>query len=607
MRVVDVAVRTRRRVAADLRTDRTLRYILAVAALLAGFWFWYRAPNFGTPDEYSRLLDPMTAAGYVLADPGVDTLVRGVTDGRALGATFYLYGLVLVPVFGAVVLSGQFGTFAEFGAISSRWTLWQAVPAWYWTASIVLGRLLVVVLSLSCVYLTYRLGTEIHDRTAGRIAAGSLALSLGFLSTAHGISEDIPMLCLFVLSVVLVLRYVRTGEDVTFLVAALLGGLAIAFKLTAGTIVFVLGVAFLIRARADGDLLSRGRLGLFSLALLAGIGAIVVGMPSVLVGGPEELLNQVTHTLGQKTSVGQPFPPWYYLLSGYLNAFGLPLFAAILVGLATSLRKAWTGTADRNAVALLSFALVVYVAVFSSWQWVRTHHLLPTLPLTVALLGVAGSSLLDRRGRGGRLVLIALVLSTGLYATTGVLGYTTDPRESATSWLATRNVSDGELEVYENSVADVGVPHGIETIHYRYPDENAPSDGTRRRNESDYTAWLYDVTERRPRYIEITSTELQYLDPGNPVTRRYPRRTEYFRALLDGEYPYEVATTFGSARSTSLSRRLLEAGIVPRVEQRVPRVIILERTRDSRAHPPPITGAIPRTTTGAGGFDTEGL
>src|SRR5699024_2307294 len=43
--------RAKRRIIADLRTDPYLLYILFLAMVLAGFWFWHRIPQFATVDE----------------------------------------------------------------------------------------------------------------------------------------------------------------------------------------------------------------------------------------------------------------------------------------------------------------------------------------------------------------------------------------------------------------------------------------------------------------------------------------------------------------------------------------------------------------------------
>lgn len=68
----------------------------------------------------------------------------------------------------------------------------QSYPEWVWTWSLPLGRSVIVVIAVGCVYLTYRIGTAARDRMAGRIAALVLTLTFGFLAMAHEVSEGVP-------------------------------------------------------------------------------------------------------------------------------------------------------------------------------------------------------------------------------------------------------------------------------------------------------------------------------------------------------------------------------------------------------------------------------
>ncbi|PSQ45254.1 dolichyl-phosphate-mannose--protein mannosyltransferase, partial [Halobacteriales archaeon SW_12_67_38] len=67
-----------RQFADDLDADPYLSYLLVLAAVLSGFWFWHRIPDFATRDEKSRLLDVMVAFGTFLGDPGIESLRDGV-------------------------------------------------------------------------------------------------------------------------------------------------------------------------------------------------------------------------------------------------------------------------------------------------------------------------------------------------------------------------------------------------------------------------------------------------------------------------------------------------------------------------------------------------
>lgn len=587
----DAARRWRERIVGpvrdDLAADSTLRYLLVLAVLTCGFGIWFRLPNFAVPDEYSRLIQPMKVAGRAVADPSLESVRAAVLDGRALGATFYLYAAVLAPVFLVVLASGQLGEFARLGTIQSRWDLWHAAPAWFWTSTVFLGRLVSVALGVGCVYLTYRLGTELRDRFAGRLAALFLALSIGFLSQTHLVGEDIPMLFLLLLATVLAHRFVEDGRTSTFLLGALAGGLAIAFKLSGGVSVGVLGAALFARAaRSDDPIGELLRPGVVIGGMVVGAVAVYVGVPSVLVGGPSELLARSAGSISSKTGKTGGFsaPICYWFAYQYVSGLGIPLFLGVVAGFAATV---WRLVARRDEpVAPITWLLLVLVlfplAVYSRWEFVRLRHVVPTFPALLVFLG-AEVSRWRHRERGWRAVRVGvavLLVTTAMFAGAAEAQYLTDPRDEATRWIATNTADDATLEVYENSIADVGTPHGRETIHYSFPENEATNTSDLVLNDSSYTEWMLSMPDREPDYIQLTENELDYVDPAATDYRQYPERREYVRGLLAGEYDYRVVARFGEADSTEETGaldRILDAGLTPDMDGRANAVVLLER------------------------------
>ena len=572
----------------DIADDQLLKYILVLAFVCFGFGMWVRLPNFMEPDEYSRLIQPMKLAGRFVAEPGLESLQRAATDGRALGATMYLNALVLVPVFLVILVTGNLGQFVSLGGIQSRWTLWQAAPSWFWTGSILLSRAVVVLLAVVAVYLTYRLGVRIRNRWTGRVAAVGLTLSFGFVQSARTINEDIPMIVLLLLTLILCIRYLESGARRTFLLACFTAGLAVAFKLTGGSAVFVVGASYLLRARtaenpraalADPITLGAG--------LLVGVATIYIGFPSVLLGGPGELLTRITFSSGEKTAGtgGLASGIEFYILKGYLASFGLPLLLGVLVGVGATLRRLLPdSTESKNAVALVIVPVVVTLLVFANWQYVRIHHLLPTLP-PLLLLGALGLDRLRYRWTSGVRVAVAVLLVTSLlFTAVGDLRMASDPRDGATEWLRTNTDENATVEVYEDSVADVAAVHGRDIQHFDYQEENATYEGDLVLNERAYTEWMVSMPERSPDYIQLTGRELQYTTPWHPSAEQYPERGEYVQGLLNGTYNYTVVARFGDRQPRqSAGEELLSAGIEPTVEKREEIVIILARDNATRS------------------------
>jgi len=599
--------RTRSAAHAELAADPYLVYVLALATLTFGFGIWYRVPNFAEPDEYSRLIQPMKVAGRVAADPSFDSLQQAVLDGRALGATMYLFGAVLAPVFLVVLVTGQLGEFVALGAIQSRWDLWHAAPAWFWTTTIVLGRLVTVALGVGSVYLTYRIGTDLRDRVAGRVAAVFLALSVGFVGLTHTLNEDVPMIFLLLLTVVLATRYAEGGDRRYFLAGALTGGLAIAFKLSGGVAAVVLGVAYFDRARRAEDTLAELRRPVVLVGGLAvGVVTIYVGIPSVLVGGPGELITRATGSIGSKTgrAGGLDAPIWYWFLRQYVRAMGVPLLLASLGAVAVALASTVRERREPSPLAvLLGTSVLVFFLVYSRWEFVRMRHLVPTVPVLLVALGVAVSRWYDRShaptgdGHAGdgddggegllgppsrvglTLILGVLVVTSGLSVGAAELDYVTEPRDGATDWLAGNADANATVEVYENSIADVGVPHGQPTGHYPFQENRATNTSSLVLNETAYTEWMLALPDRDPQYVQVTAAELAYVTPTNPASERYPERRRFVRELRAGESDYERVAVYGDAsRPSTLREDLLRAATDPELPGQERYVAVYRRT-----------------------------
>lgn len=554
--------RVKRQLVADLKVDPYLLYILILATVLAGFWFWHRIPSFATYDEHKRLRNLMKAVGVFASDPGFSSLQEGIARGQAFGATFYLYGIVLVPVFLAVFLADLTGSYS----VDGPWYQWQAAPEWVWTWSLLLSRLVCVLFAVGCVYLTYRIGVEVQDRATGRLAAVLLSLTWGFLMAAHEVGEDVPMLFFLLFVIYLALRYIKTGDRITFLAGCALGGLAIAFKLTAGTSVIFLGIAYLLRVRhAESDwreALIQPRL-LVAGTLIGGTTAIV-GIPEVLMTGPEVLVSRIfNQTSGKSTAMGGPAASIeWWLLRGYLNGFGLPLFVAVVGGIVASIVRLRERSTEINGIILLLAGLSIYLFMFLRWEYVRVHHLLPTFPLLVLLLAAALVRFHDHNRSVARPLIAVLLVSSGIYAGSGDLYYMSQPRDEATEWLATNAPENATMEVYAYSLQEVALPYGMDLSQY--------GSGPRYK-------WMRDMPKRCPEYIQIIYRDLLRLDPYN-VSRRsktyksVPQQAAYIRDLIaEDTYPYTVAAEFGhqprffapQPPSQTFPPELLRVGLIP--------------------------------------------
>ena len=578
--------RARRQVRSDLAADPYLGYILLGTIVLCGFWLWHRIPSFATRDERDRLLDPLVAYARVLEDPSLESLRSGVAWGRApFGATFYLFGLAVLPVVVWAILTGESSAITGLASPNDAfgyYEAWSSTPEWVWTASLLAVRASMLAFAVGSVYLTYRLGTTLDDRPTGRIAAVILLGTFGFLMIAHEGGEDMPALFFVLLALTLLVEYVETGTRRRFYHASLAGGAAIAFKLTAAPIVPVIVLAYILRAwqapEPSGRALYDPRL--FGGGAALGAAVILAGFPTLLVGEAELFLDRILHHAARRPNVlsGPDAPIWWWFLRNYASGLGLPVFLTVVLAIPAAL---WRAIRTRDGSTGLVIALGAgYIALFSGWHDFRVHHLLPTVPL-LALLA-AGPIERFRRDRPhiARPLLAVLVITGGVYAVLGVSGYASMPRDEATDWLST-NIDNESVEVYRSDFQDAAVPHGVD-VRYEFT----------RRSDS----------ERCPKYIELTYRDRLILHPGDRYPD-HPAKTGYIRSLLTGEYNYTMVAAFGPqpaglqpARQRPGSLRdALWAGLIPHSnyysdeQELTPNqyTAIFERTGTCEARPSP--------------------
>jgi hypothetical protein len=551
----------KRQVVDDLATDPYLPYILGLALFLGLVGIWHRVPNFATRDERWRVIDPMEVIGHVVADPSIDSLRRGLTSWRNYGATFYLYGLAILPVVAVAALSGQLEVFVDaathrFAAPSGRgtvsyWRHWQGTPAWVWTSSIVLARLVNVVLGIGSVYLLYRLGTQLRDRATGRLAALFLTVTWVFQILVHEAGEDGPGVFFLLLAFYLAVRYVEDGARFHLYAAAVAGGFATAIKLSMGVVALVIGVAFILRVRhSDGgwrETLWKPRVFVGAAAL--GAVTIVVGYPSALAGGLELLGERISRGTSAKQDLHgwRDEPSWWWLVRGYLHGAGVPLALGLVGGVIAGVARLRERSLETDGLILALVSVAVWLAVFVRWEYIRSTHLFPTFPILALVLAIGLRRLTERRETVGRALVALLLVTSGIYTAVGVAGYAAEPRDRATGWLAANAPEDATVETYEYDPQEATVPHHLAV--------NQPTNRTMviggRQGTLDWDDWIVAMPERCPEYISLTYPgAISYLVPENhsmrSERRSNPRLTEYIGDLLaEDRYPYEIVGEYG--------------------------------------------------------------
>jgi len=567
MALLDPVRRAKRQVGDDLRADPYLPYILLAALLLSSFWVWHRLPNFATRDERWRVVDPVEVLATVLDDPRLGSVSDGVGYWRTYGSAMYLAAVALLPVLVVAVATDALPAFTDMGRHLDVgfWTHWLRTPGWMWTWSVLLVRLANVAMAVGCVYVAYRIGTTLRDRPTGRLAAALLTVTWAVLILAHEGGEDIPSLFFLLLSLYFAIRYVETGVDRLFYWGALAGGVSIAFKLSGGVSAVMLGVAHLQRARRSEAGLVRGavRPRFLATGVLIGVATIAVGYPSILFGAPAEFGARLSRAFGSKS---QPHgwlvqPSWWWILRSYLHGVGLPLAAGLAGGALAALRRVREESLPADGLRMALVGVGVYLAVFSSWRYVRTHHLLPVAALLVVVLAVVLARLRDRRPAVGRAVVAFLLVTSAVYAGAGTLAYASQPRDQAVDYLRTSAGADDTIETYTYDPQDAAVPH-TDRVDARF---GVGADA---------------FESRCPEYVVLNyHNAVLYLAPDSWGKRAEVLSNdaveEHVRTLLaEDTYPYEIVGEYGRTPRfldgkgrAPMYQRLLRVSVRPRTMQ----------------------------------------
>lgn len=552
---------------ADLRRDPYLLAILVLALVLAAFGVWHRIPNFATWDGRDRLFHPLVVYGHVLADPSFESLQEGLAWSREpFGATFYFYSIALLPILVAATFTGALDAIAElpfhdpsFGFLAA----WQATPRWIWTWGILLARLVNVAFAVGCVYLVYRLGVAVWDRTTGRLAATFLTLTFAFLMLAKEIGEDVPAVFFLLLSLNLLVRYVQTGTDRYLYAGSAVGGFALAVKLTMGPIAFLVPAAVSLRARSEGSeewLRAVWRPRLLGAAAAAGLFAFLLGFPAAVGGRFDLLAERLVFNTGSRiiSRKGPVAPTWWWFLRGYLHAFGLPLAVAGFAGVIAGFHRLREWPSNAPSVALLSVGLVLFLTMFGTWMELRVHHLLPTMPLILLLLAGTLSRLHANRAALARTIIAVLLLTTAAYAGAGTVQYASMPRDQAHDWIEANVPREATMEIYQETMDNAVVTHDLDVSH--------PWD---------------EPAAACPEYLQLTYRDLAYLRDVPPEHRPHhvagnvSARAAYMRAIVDGETNYELVAEFGSRPPNFVPRRdapgsvvdVIDNGVYPHSDQ----------------------------------------
>ena len=266
------------------------------------------------------------------------------------------------------------------------------------------ARTFTALLCMGGVVVLYFAGKRLFGRREGLVAAAVLTFAFLAVTYSRQAVTDVGALTGVALALGLAVKALEDGGRRWFALAGVAAGLALSFKYTAGLVALPVGLAALLRLRAEParTVLS----GLLALLCMAVTFAALNPYLIIRFGEFRDKVQAQANVAGNLAKAGQEGSAPLYYLDSLTWGLGWAVALAALAGVMVLARRDW-----RRALLLVAFplALFVYLSLQSRYfgRW-----LLPAYPALALLAGVAlvhaGNWLARRRPRLAPVAVAAL-------------------------------------------------------------------------------------------------------------------------------------------------------------------------------------------------------
>ncbi len=461
-------------------------------------------------------------------------------------------------------------------------------------AKLIGSRLVTTALFLGTIALAYSFSRRSYGRFSAVIIAFAFATSAGFVTYAHFLTADIPLLFWMVAAFGAAYRLASAPSTRNYAVAGFLTGIAIATKYNG----LAVGIALLVAhffATKDADL----RRIILSRQLGIGLGMVLLGF---LFGCPTSLYEPrrfwndfiYNYTVAPRYS-GQPDRANYLgALARIPEIVGIP-GAILIAGLAILsclliLRRRDLSDAATRGFILSSAVFFLYFLKVGAFPRTETRYVLPAIPFLILMIGPALQTVGERKWIPA---LLLPVLAYNCFCSYLVgKRFNIDPRMKAQLWMV-KNVRRGsviessgtcphwsKLPNFDASEINLGrpdrpspparditdlrlplMPGRVELFRKVFPEWVQPLVAEKEGNPDQGLFTAAALEKRNPNYITIYS--LDYRVPGETVRR-------YYGDLLTGKFPYAIVFDADTPRAPKW--------IYPRTIDHLPgRITILQR------------------------------
>jgi len=432
------------------------------------------------------------------------------------------------------------------------------------SAKLIGSRLVTIALYLGTIALAYGFSRRSYGRFSAVIIAFAFATSAGFITHAHFLTADMPLLFWMLAALWASYRLASAPTTRNYAVAGFLTGIAIATKYNGLAVGIALLVAhfFATKGASIRSIILSRQLGI-------GLGMVPLGF---LFGCPTLLYEPkkfwedfiYNYTVTPRYS-GQPDRvnylgalgriPEIVGLPGAILIAGLAILSCILI-----LRRRDLSDAATHGFTLSSAVFLLYFLKVGTFPRAETRYVLPAIPFLILMIGPALQTLERRKW------IFALLLPLLIYncLCSYLVGkrFNDDPRLKAQLWVM-KNVPRGS--VIESSgtcphwsklpnfdareinlgrpdrpsppardITDLRLPNmpgRFELFREVFPEWVQPLVTENEKNPDQGLFTAAALEKRNPNYISIYSGD--YKVPGDTVRR-------YYGELLTGKLPYAI-------------------------------------------------------------------
>lgn len=339
---------------------------------------------------------------------------------------FYVLLVVMVPIY----------------LISELFSASHAIQA---TLVYLGARSLSALFGAGCVVLTYLLAQRLFERTVALLSALSLSLAVGFVSSAHFATVDVPMLFWMMASYLMSAKVLEGDGARSYALAGAFAGFAAGTKYVGGLALLGLIAAYL---------LGRGERNFKSLlfGILSAFVAFLIVNPSILLDSCEFfegfiLDNAFNVTFGSDRK--EEIAP--VVLQRIFEASGFALGIAISLAVCYAVLQLMVGRKVREIV-FVAVLIVPFFLMISNVHYASVRHVLPMVPPLLILVGKMLADLVTPGARQARRwvgygLIAATVLYSALDTLAAELKFTYDARELAATWIEERLPPGSTIEV----------------------------------------------------------------------------------------------------------------------------------------------------------------